>query len=204
MDDRLAAWARSVNARRRTPPLWLFTDAARMPDICSVIGQLPRGLCGVVFRHDGQPGRAELGAMVATLCRRRGLALSVAGDGRLAARLRAGAHLRGGRWPDLRRPRGLITSSAHDVGEVIRARRAGAHAIFCSPVFATASHPGGRALGLFGYLRLAHRAGPGKAYALGGIGGRDIRRLGRICAGAGAIDAFLCTRRHQESQPDRE
>ncbi len=193
MDLRLAAWARSVNSRSRLPKLWLFTDAARMPDLPALIARLPRGLCGVVFRHDGQPGRAELGAIVAQLCRQRRLALTVAGDGRLAARLGAGVHLRGGRWPDLLRPPGRwVTASAHNGAQTRRARRAGADAIFISPVFPTASHPGGRAMGLFGFLALAHLAGPGKAYALGGIDGDNIHRLGRICAGAGAIDAFLC------------
>jgi thiamine-phosphate pyrophosphorylase len=183
--------------------LWLFTDAARMPDLRGVISHLPRRLCGVVFRHDGEPRRADLAAAIAKLCRRQHLALSVAGDVRLAARLGAGVHLRGGRWPGCLRPRGLVTSSAHDVAQVRRARRAGAAVIFCSPVFPTASHPGGGVLGPFGFLALARHAGAGKAYALGGIDGRNIRRLGVICAGAGAIDAFLCKRRPGVSQPGR-
>ena len=66
---------------------------------------LPRGLAGVVLRHDGEPGRAALGRELAEICRSRRLALVVAGDVRLAAALGAGVHLRAGRWPGAAPPR---------------------------------------------------------------------------------------------------
>lgn len=172
-----------------TPVLWLFTDPARMPDLPAAIMALPKGLCGVVFRHDGAPGRAALARAAARACRARGTALVVAGDGRLAARLGAGVHLRGGRWPGPVRPRrGWRTSSAHSRADVVRARRAGAHAVFLSPVFPTRSHAGAAALGPFRWAAGAH--GPA-AFALGGVTGRGAMRLPRWCAGAGAIDALL-------------
>lgn len=167
--------------------LWLFTDAVRMADPLAVAARLPRGLCGVVLRHDQAPGRAALGRALARLCRARGLALSVAGDWRLAAALGAGLHLRRGR-----RPRGaprwlpVATSSAHGVAELRRARREGALA-FLSPAFATASHPGVAGLGPCRWGLMARRGG--KAAALGGIDGRSVRRLPG-CAGAGAIAAL--------------
>jgi len=190
MDARLIAWARTVK-RRDLPPLWFFTDSARAPDPLAAITQLPPGLCGVVFRHDDAPGRMTLGRQVARLCRARRLALVVAGDARLAAALGAGLHLRGGRQAGWIKPPRLRTASVHNAAQAVRARRAGVAAAFISPVFATASHPGASVLGPLGWRRLARLARPIRSLALGGIGGANIRALGRGCAGAGAIEALL-------------
>ena len=177
---------------RDSAVLWLFTDARRLPDPLAAVSRLPGKLCGVVFRHDGDPQRAELGRALARLCRARGLPLVVAGDWRLAAALRAGLHLRGGRKPaHAPRWRGLVTSSAHGVVELRRARQAGARLVFLSPAFVTASHPGVGPLGPARWGRLAGRGGHSAA-ALGGIDGETIRRLPRrTCAGAGAIGALV-------------
>jgi thiamine-phosphate pyrophosphorylase len=193
MDERLMAWGRAVKRRRRSklPVLWLFTDEARLPDPLPSIAQLPSGLCGVVFRHDGAPDRDALARRVARLCRARRLALVVAGDPALAARLGAGRHLRGGRHGGLARsPGGLITASAHSVPEILRARRAGARIVFISPAFETRSHPGEAALGAVRWCRLARAARDINACALGGIDGRKINTLARICCGAAAIHAL--------------
>ncbi len=168
--------------------LWLFTDATRLPDPLPAVRALPKG-CGVVLRHDGAAGRLELGLALARICRARGLALVVAGDARLAARLGAGVHLRDGRWPGVVRPgRGLVTSSAHNAPALRRARRAGAEVIFLSPAFPTASHPGAQALGPLRWARLAQG---GEVYALGGMTGANVLALGRKAAGIGAIGAFM-------------
>jgi thiamine-phosphate pyrophosphorylase len=202
MDQRLVAWARAVKARRRRlqpsgmamrersglPVLWLFTDARRLPDPLPAASRLPRGLAGVVLRHDDEPGRAALGRALARICRVRRLTLVVAGDVRLARALGAGVHLRGGRWPSpLRAPHRLVTSSAHGVAELRRARGAGASLAFVSPAFLTRSHPGARALGPVRWARLARAGGNLAAYALGGVDGASARRLPRSCSGAGAI-----------------
>ncbi len=227
MAPRLLRWARAVKARqarrhpgvRSPPPLWLFTDAARLSDPLPAIAGLPRGLCGVVLRHDEATARATLGAAVARLCRARRLALVVAGDARLARKLGVGLHLRGGRPPGALRPRlrrgGWITSSAHGAAELRRARLAGADAVFLSPAFPTASHPGGRALGAVRWAALARGAAPTRAgavpvpglrvpalrvLALGGIDAVSAVRLPWCCcAGAGAIGALLRPR-HSVSQ----
>ena len=214
MDNRLVAWARGVKARRRraggqaarVPPLWLFTDGARLPDPCEAIAALPRGLCGVVFRHDGVPGRAALARALARQCRRLAIPLVVAGDARLAAATGAGVHLRGGRPADgrLRPPRAakgtrrlstVLTSSAHTVAELRRAWKAGADAVFLSPALPTRSHPGAPALGIVRWAalaaRLPHHGGQPTVLALGGVDGRQARRLPRWCGGAGAIGALL-------------
>ena len=204
MDAQLLAWARAASTRhplpRGIPSLWLFTDARRLADPRPVVARLPRGLAGVVLRHDGDPGaapdRAALARDLARLCRARRLALVVAGDPILAAALGAGVHLRGGRWPPgapvaARRRQGtLLTSSAHGMAELRRAARARADLAFLSPAFATRSHPGAASLGPLRWGRLARRARLPVA-ALGGIDGATVRRLPRNrCRGAGAIDAL--------------
>lgn len=203
IDPRLLAWARraarqpargchSGNRGRAQPipPLWLFTDARRLPDPRPAVARLPRGLAGVVLRHDGDPQRAALGRDLARLCRARHLPLVVAGDVRLAVALRAGVHLRAGRWPDpLRRP-GFITSSAHSLPDLRRARQAGADLVFLSPVFPTPSHPGAPALGALRWTRMARNAGL-PAAALGGVQAARLRRLPpSICRAIGAIGAL--------------
>jgi thiamine-phosphate pyrophosphorylase len=196
MDQRLVAWARAVKARRsrarreQWPVLWLFTDAARLPDPLPAAARLPKGLCGVVFRHDGFVGRESLGRALARLCRARRLALVVAGDARLAARLHAGLHLRRGRRTEPLRPRGLLTSSAHNARELVRARRAGAALVFLGPVFPTASHPGARTLGPCRWAAITRAVGV-LAIAVGGIDGATARALPtNRCAGAAAIGAL--------------
>ncbi len=202
MDAALLAWARSVHRRTRRhglPPLWLFTDSHRLADPRPAVARLPKGLAGVVLRHDHDPARAALAADLARLCRARRLTLVVAGDSRLAAALGAGVHLRGGRWPagtpvPVRRPGTLLTSSAHGAADLRRATRARVDLAFLSPAFATRSHPGAAALGPHIWGRLA-RAAALPVAALGGIDGRSVRRLPRAkCCGVGAIDALSTPR----------
>ncbi len=196
MDGKLMAWALAVKARQRhlpararLPVLWLFTDARRLPDPLPAVARLPRrpGLCGVVLRHDGEPGRAALGERLRRLCRMGGVALVVAGDAVLAARLGAGLHLRGGRRAGRATARRLVTSSAHGVADLVRARRVGAALVFLSPFAPTASHPGQAPLGALRWCRLAAAARVPVA-ALGGINGRSAPALARTRAVAvGAI-----------------
>jgi len=187
MDARLVAWARAVKARQRPkhPVLWLFTDAQRLPDPMPAIRRLPKGLAGVVFRHDGVAGRAAMGRQVARLCKARGLALTVSADWRLAEALQAGRHLRGGRGPRNRSGR-IWTSSSHDAVELFRAVRCGALAVV-SPVFPTPSHPEAKGLGPWRWALLTRAQG---ALALGGVTGGNVRRLGPGCRGVGAIAAL--------------
>ena len=193
MDLKLLAWGRAGFQRRPgtgLPTLWLFTDAARLPDPRAAIARLPKRIAGVVLRHDSDPGRAALGRDLARICRIRRLTLVVAGDVRLAARLGAGVHLRGGRWSGPLRRRGIVTSSAHSRQDLRRAARNGANVVFLSPAFATASHPGAPSLGACRWAALAARSAVPVA-ALGGIDGQTIRRLPRaVCDAAGAIGAL--------------
>lgn len=180
--------------------LWLFTDVERGADPVAAAGRLPKGISGVVFRHDGVPGggtaRAALARAVARVCRARRLVMVVAGNGRLAAALGVGVHLRGGRWPDSVRRKALVrgvpvSSSAHGLIQLHRARRAGVDLVFLSPAFPTASHAGAPGLGPSRWGRMAGMAGNGAILALGGVNGISVRRLPRgLVRGAGAIGAL--------------
>jgi thiamine-phosphate pyrophosphorylase len=197
MDQRLVSWARAVKARqarlgRRHPVLWLFTDSARLPDPLPAIDRLPRGLSGVVFRHDDAPDRLALAKRVAALCRRRGLALSVAGDPRVAFRLHAFAHVRARRRMFRFRSVPSLTGSAHTVAELRQLARDRVPLVFLAPVFRTVSHQGAAGLGPLCWARLARQCPHGcTMLALGGIDGRSAKRLPRFCGGAGAIGALV-------------
>lgn len=188
---KLVAWGRAVKSRGRwrgagAPPLWLFSDPGRVPDLLAAVALLPRGLCGVVFRDDGTDGRMRLARAVEMVCRQRRLIMVVAGQ--RSGLMWAGRHLRQG-WgvPDHR----CSTASAHSIPAILRARRAGAAATFLSPVFPTASHPGQPALGILRWSSLARRAGGTDVFALGGMDGSSVRRLPRWIRGAGAIGGLV-------------
>lgn len=183
-------------ARNPLPPLLFFTDPHRTPHPERVIGRLPRG-SGVVFRAFGAPDAVARGLGLARQARRRGLVFLVGADTRLAVRLRAdGVHLpqrmagRAGTIAALRR-RFLVTGAAHDLPAALRGWRAGVNAIVVSPVFASASTPAARPLGVLRFNALIRRVGA-PAYALGGVNGRTIRRLnGSGAVGVAAIDGVL-------------
>ena len=174
----------------RIPTLWLFTDSKRLPDLRASVARLPYGRAGVVFRHDDHPDRVRLCRDIARICRARRLLLVIAGDVRLAAAVRAGVHLRGGRWPGPARVKGLVTSSAHNLTDLHRAARAGARLAFLAPVFVTRSHPGAPSLGPTRWSALA-RAVSIPVAALGGVDGVLVRGLpAGLCRAVGAIGAL--------------
>ena len=193
MDAGLLSWARAVKQRRRSkfPVLWLFTDAQRLPDPLPAIAGLPKGLCGVIFRHDQIAGRAALARKISTLCRARQIPLVIAGDARLAAATGAGVHLRGGNWPGLIRTRCLITSSAHNLAELRRAEQSGAKIIFLSPAFKTPSHPNQPGLGAARWANIAQQARLAEVYSLGGVNGKNVILLACFCAGVGCINGLI-------------
>jgi thiamine-phosphate pyrophosphorylase len=194
MDQKLLTWGLRGKPLS-LPRLWLFTDDQRLPDPRASVARLPRGRAGVVLRHDHHPSRVVLGRELARICRARRLVLVVAGDVRLAARLRAGVHLRGGRWPGPIRHPGVVTSSAHSIADLRRARVAGAGLTFLSPAFPTASHPGAPGLGPLRWAAMARaatlRGADAGIAALGGVDGRTVKRLPpRLFRAVGAIGAL--------------
>jgi thiamine-phosphate pyrophosphorylase len=94
------------------------------------------------------------------------------------------AHWRG------KRPRWLITCSAHSLASCARASRFGVDAVFLAPVYATRSHPGRSFLGPL-RVRMIAKHVPAPIYALGGIDARSAKRLADApLAGLAAIGAL--------------
>lgn len=179
---------------RPLPRRWFFTDSRLGEGVWAVIGRLPKDV-GVIVRVPSLARDMALAQRLIAACRRRGLAVLLAGPVAVAQRLGAdGAHLpeREARRGRCRRPRAgfRLTAAAHSRAALLRAERLGADGVFLSPVFPTRSHPGARTLGpcRFGLL-MRGLALP--VLALGGMDGRAARRLRPLRPyGWGAIDAW--------------
>ena len=168
------------------PALVLMTDELRLADPLPAAHALPAG-SAIILRHYGVPERAALARRLAAIARRRRLLLLVGGDPALARRVgaagvhlpeRAIRHAGAVRW----HASWLVTAAAHSHAALLSAAAAGADAALLSPVFATASHPGGRALGPHRFAALT-QASPLPVYALGGIDDENARLL----RGSGAV-----------------
>lgn len=175
-----------------------MTDETRLADPVPALARLPRG-AGVILRHYQTTDRARLAARMAQACRRLGLVLVIAADWRLAAAVTAaGLHLpdhRDGPAPGARlwraRGRRLLTVAAHGPRGLVRAHAVAADAALLSPVNATASHPGGKVLGVT-RAALMMRSARAPIMALGGVGPKDLRALRpRGFAGVAGIGFIL-------------
>lgn len=164
-------------------------------EIITQLPRLPSVRLFVIYRHYDAPDRSALGRRVATATRAAGHGLLIAGDTALAARLDAdGVHLPErmiGRIGAIRRDHAdfVITAACHGAAGLSRVARAGADAAFLSPVFPTASHPEGIALGARLARVMARGAGL-PVLALGGITPDTASELAPPLAGFGAIDGF--------------
>lgn len=170
---------------RHLPHLWMMTDERQGERLWAALERLPRG-AGVVFRHYSlpRPQRRALFERVSLLARKRGLLLLVAGPPMGERSWQAdGVHgARGGG--------GLRSEPVHDLKQIRAAERRGADLLFLSPVFATRSHPGARALGPLRFALLARHT-PLPVIALGGVDPKGARRLrGSGLYGWAAIDAW--------------
>lgn len=173
--------------RYPVPRILLLSDARNDATLERALGRLPRG-SGLVFRHyhlAPAARRARFGAL-RRLCRRHGHSILLSGaavearawgaDGAYAAPARLG-----------RRTSGLRLATAHDLAELRDAARAGADAVLLSPVFATRSHPGARALGPVRFHLLAALS----RVPVIALGGMNRRRAGRLRShGWAAIDGL--------------
>lgn len=168
------------------PRVWMLTDERQGAALWPAMKGVPRG-AGVIVRHYSLPERER--EALARMIVRLGLFVAYAGDEggarRSGARAVYGQSDKRGRLPRL--------FPVHDAAEIVRAGRAGAAAVLVSPVFATRSHPGARALGPLRFGLLAKRTGL-PVIALGGMTPSRFRRLRRLGAsGWAAIDAWIRT-----------
>jgi thiamine-phosphate pyrophosphorylase len=183
------------------PRLWLLSDERLPVPIAELAARLPPG-SGIILRHDHLPAaeRWRLLRRLRRIAAARRLTLLLADAPALAKRWGAdGVHLRqrhAGQAAQARRLGLALTMPVHGAGEARAARRAGADAVFVSPLHPTRSHPGAPALGTAAWLRLARQAG-GQRIALGGMTPARARALTRQSAGSGvrpgwaAIDAWV-------------
>jgi thiamine-phosphate pyrophosphorylase len=172
-----------------------MTDDGRLRDPLAAARALPRGSIVVVRAHNAA-GREKLARDLLKLARACGLAVLVASDPTLAARLGAdGIHLPEARAMEAaywraRFPAMMLTTSAHTYRAMMRARALPIDAIFLSPVFATKSHPDGGALTAVRANIIARVAGK-PVYALGGIDPRNAKLLAHDAfSGIAAIGAL--------------
>jgi thiamine-phosphate pyrophosphorylase len=179
----------SIHQRRLNAdmPLVLMTDD-RAADWGKVVRALPPGSV-VVVRARAAKQRQALARQLSGLA-----TLLIADDPELATqsgaaglhlpqlRMREAAHWRA------RFPHWIITSSAHSLRALM-----GAHyldAVFLSPVFATASHPGSRALTPVRAAFIAAQALV-PVYALGGVTRRNAALLAPSFSGIAAISSLI-------------
>ena len=173
------------------PPALFVTDPARTPQPERIVAGLPKGW-GVVYRHFGAPDWEAVAASLVQLCRARGLALLIAADPSLAAKVGAG----GVHWPfrmrsQIGRWRGrfrLQTMSAHSAGELKIAARFPVDAVLVSAVFPSLSPSAGKAMGGLRFRNLAREAGL-PVYALGGVTA-DTAGAAAGAAGFAAVDGM--------------
>lgn len=178
------------------PAIAMPTDLSRVPDPVAASRNLPAG-AAVILRDAGHPDRLAFGVALRSSTLARGQRLLVAGDTALAGALNAdGLHV-----PELmigaeavrqwRRanPGRLMSTACHSLGALRRAERAGADLVLLSPVFPTASHPGGPVLGLYRAAALA-AATDLAVLAMGGVEPGNARRLPAQFSGFAAIGMF--------------
>ena len=170
--------------KRRLPKIWLMTDPRLGDGLIAAVRKLPAG-SGVVFRHYQLVAdeRLALFQKLQRICRLRGHILVLAGPDDWSA---DGVHGRR-RF----RPAQILTMPVHSLREIREAQRLGADLMFLSPVFATRSHPGARALGVMQFFKLARLVAPAKVIALGGMTRNKAKPLEtRVCHGWAGIGAF--------------
>jgi len=172
------------------PFLVLMTDDERLPDPIRAARALPPGSMVVVrSREDGR--RKALAEEMMKVARARGLVVLIAGDAALALALGAdGVHLSEARIGEAAQLRArhplIVTAAVHSLCALRRTRAL--DAVFLSPVFPTASHPGRVALTAV-RANMIVRAARIPLYALGGIEPHNAQLLSGF-AGIAAIGAL--------------
>ena len=183
-----------MHARQSLPLLWFLSDARNDAGLEQALETLPEG-SGFVFRHyhlDPAARRARYDTLCAKARARRHLVILSRADWVAVGSWDADGlygspeHLPGAPPPDK-----LWLATAHDSEEMQQALALGASGIFLSPVFPSASHPGGETLGVFGFRVLAQQS-PVPVIALGGMDEARARELD--WPRWGAIDGLASTK----------
>ena len=152
------------------PLRWLLSDARNDARLEDALRALPSS-SGFVFRHYHLAPAARRARFdrLAALARALGHRVILAGAEDWGAD--------GSYGPADQQGPGLRLVTAHDTTELDAAIAAGADAVFLSPVFPTASHPGAAVLGVERFRALARRASV-PVIALGGMTAARASELG--------------------------
>ena len=159
------------------PAIWLISDARNDAVLERALTRLPRG-SGFIYRHYHLPDAERYARFRALrrVARGRGHTVILA-DSALTAREWGADGIYGSPRSLYPRRRGLIhLATAHDMAELGLATRLGADAVLLSPVFPTATHPGGKVLGPVRFQLLA-RQSKLPVIALGGMTFHRARAL---------------------------
>lgn len=163
------------------PRLWLISDARNDAGLDEALARLPRG-SGLIYRHYHLEGPDRLARFrtLRRIAKARGH-ITILADSALTAREWGADGIYGAPrslWP---RRAGLIhLATAHDMAELGLAARLGADAALLSPVFPTATHPGGGTLGAVRFRLLARQSAL-PVIALGGMTPQRARALQWRC-----------------------
>ncbi|MDV7339861.1 thiamine phosphate synthase [Terasakiella sp. A23] len=176
------------------PPLFLMTDAKRLPDPSDFIPLLPKG-SAVIVRHFSEQEKTNIIFKIKPVCRKHKIKILVSDSPSLALRHQLdGVHfpektvrkIAGCGYLRRARPSLIFTAACHSARALNAAQKARLDAVLISPIFATQSHPGGKTLGPWTFQKLSRTKGL-KTYGLGGINPKTAQRLitSRACGFAG-------------------
>ncbi|HSF12788.1 MAG TPA: thiamine phosphate synthase [Erythrobacter sp.] len=159
------------------PAIWLISDARNNAVLEKALARLPRG-SGFIYRHYHLPDAERYVRFRALrrIAKARGHVVILADSALTAREWRADGNY-GSPLSLYPRRRGLLhLATAHNLAELGLAARLGADAALLSPVFPTATHPGGKVLGPVRFQLLA-RQSQLPMIALGGMTKSRARAL---------------------------
>lgn len=173
---------KNLRKNQKLPEIFIFTDDSKLSDPITLAKLIPKKW-GMVIRNYHNHNRIQLIKDTAKICKKRRIFFMVAGNWRLAIKIRAsGIHM-----PVKLIKKETISTiikkcnnftlsiSAHNQAELRYARLIGVDAVFLSPVKKSSSHPLLKPIGFLPFSSLARNQGL-NVYALGGLNLRDKKR----------------------------
>lgn len=186
--------------RKPLPPLLVFTDPRRTPDVENLAAGVPKG-SALVYRAFGAEDALSTALRLREITARRGALLLIGADDRLARQAEAdGVHLPqrlAWRLPRLLARFGAwhVTAAAHSLAAARKGLRLGADAVVLSTVFPSVSPSAGAPMGPAAFARAVRRL-RGPVYALGGVNMQTITELqGSGAAGVAVVGAAVSAAR---------
>jgi len=175
-----------------------MTDEDRGGDPIELVQQLPKNSI-LIFRHYTDPAREQLAHQIVRACRGAGVYCLIAGDIALARKCKSdGVH-----FPEYQLGRlavrrfmptqWITTGAAHNHKSARRIEALGLDAALLSPVFASKSHPGAVALGIWQFATISRYVSI-PVIALGGVSPDRLRRL-RLAGAHGIAGISLFSER---------